>query len=133
MDERREILYWFRVSCVPYGGAPLVVREQWVGALLPVRQPRPVEGPESFLGVDVLDRRIVNAIQDGVAVDPGDALKALRRLDRHEAAQWWGQLLEARRPRVASLLFRRHEGDLLPDRMARMLHPDLETWDYDVT
>ena len=128
MDAGRDILYWFRVRSLPEGGAPLEIRQQWLGLLLPIRQPRPVEGPESYIGTDVMDRRVLRQIADGVAVEPADALKVLRLCERADAADWWEALL-ARRPAVASLVFRRHEGDLLPSRMAYLLHPELESFD----
>src|SRR5262245_54906710 len=127
-----EILYWFRVTRVPDGGAPLQVREQWVGTMLPVRRPRPVEGPEPHLGTDVRDRSIVQLVSDGVLIEPADALKALRWVGRSDVVAWWTDLL-ASRPLVSSFLFRRQEGDLLPARMAYMLDPRLEYFDSDET
>ena len=120
-----DIVYWFRPKTTPTGGAPLAVRECWVGVPLPVRRPRPVEGPERFVGRDVLDRRIVRPIEDGVAVDPQDAIKALEHFGHDDAAGWWRELLR-RRPATESFVFRRDEGELLPPRLALMLHPELE-------
>ena len=119
------IVYWFRPNTTPTGGAPLRIREFWVGVPLPVRKPRPIEGPERFLGRDVLDRRIVRPVDDGVAVVPRDAIRVLEHFGKLEAAQWWRDLLR-RRPAVESLVFRRSEGELLPPRLALMLHPELE-------
>ena len=126
----REILYWFRVTQVPAGGAPLAVREQWLGTMLPVRRPRPVEGPESYLGTDVCDRTIMRPIADGVSIEPDDALRALRWFERSDVVAWWSDLLTSR-PSISSLVFRRHEGDLLPARMAYLLDPDLQDFDAD--
>ena len=120
-----EIVYWFRPKTTPTGGAPLEIRTCWVGVPLPVRRPRPVEGPERFVGRDVIDRRIVRPIDDGIAVDPRDAIKALEHFGHDEAARWWRDLLR-RRPATESLVFRRKEGELLPPRLALMLHPELE-------
>lgn len=128
MSEKAEILYWFRIRTTPVGGAPEKVRAQWVGTLLPVRRPVPVEGPESYVGRDVMDRRVVTPIADGVAVDPDDALKALRLFDRHAVGAWWNDLL-ARRPLTTGFVFRRCEGELIPPRMALMLHPELDDFD----
>lgn len=122
-----EIVYWFVPSQVPVGGAPLAIRARWVGVPLPVRRPRPVEGPERHIGTDVVDRRL-HPIDDGVVVEPADALRALRRTGAEEAAAWWEQLF-ARRPLSRGLVFRRAEGELLPHRLALMLHPDLEDWE----
>lgn len=120
-----QIVYWFRPNTTPSGGAPIEIRECWVGVPLPVRRPRPIEGPERFVARDVLDRRIVKPIDDGIAVAPQDAIKALEHVGHHDAALWWSQLLHER-PDVASFVFRRDEGELLPPRLALMLHPDLE-------
>ena len=125
------VLFWFRVTAVPSGGAPPEIRCQWVGVPLPVRRPRPVEGPQPHLGRDVVDRRIRRAISDGVVVEPPDALAALRLFDRSDAAAWWQAHL-ALRPLANGLVFRRHEGEFLPTRLAHMLHPELDDFAYDV-
>src|SRR6478752_1667261 len=88
----RGIVYWFRLTTTPVGGAPLDIRRRWIGVPLPVRRPRPVEGPESYLGLDVTDRRVERPITDGVAVDPVDAVAALRFFGELEAACWWEDL-----------------------------------------
>jgi hypothetical protein len=121
---RSPILFWFRLRTVPIGGAPGEIRSQWVGIPLPVRRPRPVEGPQAHVGRDVVDRSIVRPIADGVVVEPSDAVAALRFFGRDEAASWWQQHL-ARRPMLTGLVFRRHEGEFLPPRLALMLHPEL--------
>src|SRR5262249_45626769 len=72
------IVYWFRPTTVPVGGAPLDIRQRWIGVPLPVRRPRPVEGPESYVGRDVVDRQIQREIPDGVRIDINDATAALR-------------------------------------------------------
>jgi len=123
-----EILYWFRVTTTPAGGAPEKVRAQWVGTVLPVRRPPPIEGPDLHVGHDVMNRRVVNLIPDGVQVERDDALKALRFFGRHAVAAWWNDLFTTR-PLAHSLVFRRDEGELLPVRMALMLHPELQGFD----
>jgi len=120
-----DVVYWFRLTSVPVGGAPLDIRQRWIGVPLPVRRPRPIEGPESYLGRDVVDRRIERPIPDGVSVDVGDAMAALRFFGEAEAADWWEDFLR-RRPMTSALVFRRSEGDLMPPRLALLLHPELE-------
>jgi hypothetical protein len=120
----RGIVYWFRLTTVPSGGAPLDIRRRWIGVPLPVRRPRPVEGPESYLGRDVTDRRVERPIADGVAVDPVDAVAALQFFGETEAAGWWEDFVR-RRPLAWALVFRRCEGDLMPPSLARLLHPEL--------
>lgn len=119
------IAYWFRPTTVPMGGAPLYIRQAWIGVPLPVRHPRPVEGPEAYVGRDVIDRRIERPIPDGVWVDLHDAAATLRFFGEEEAAAWWEDL-KRRRPMTAALVFRRHEGELMPPSLARLLHPELE-------
>jgi hypothetical protein len=126
-DGRGPVLFWFRVMAVPTGGAPVEIRRQWVGVPLPVRRPRPVEGPQPHLGRDVVDRRIQRAISDGVVVEPNDAVAALRLFDRPDAAAWW-EVQTASRPSTNGLVFRRHEGEFLPSRLAHMLHPELDNF-----
>ena len=123
--DERPIVYWFRVARVPVGGAPLAVRERWIDVVLPVRRPRPIEGPEQHVGHDVVDRRIVRRVPDGVPVEPKDALTALRFFGEDDAARWWEDLLR-QRPLTTALVFRRAEGELLPPSVARLLHPELE-------
>ncbi len=121
---RAPILFWFRLATVPIGGAPREIRLRWVGIPLPVRRPRPIEGPQFHVGRDVVDRSIVRPIADGIVVEPRDAVAALRFFGRDEAAIWWEQHL-TRRPMRTGLVFRRHEGEFLPPRLALMLHPEL--------
>ena len=124
-DRRAPVLFWFRVAVVPSGGAPLEIRREWVGVPLPVRRGRPVEGPQPHVGSDVVDRRIRRAVADGVVVESDDAVTALALFGRSDAAAWWEEHLAAQ-PHEQGLLFRRHEGEFLPSRLARMLHPELD-------
>jgi hypothetical protein len=121
--DREPIVYWFQVTSTPAGGAPEEVREAWVGVLLPVRRPRPVEGPEAHVARDVRDRQ-VKLIKDGVAVAPDDAVKSLRLFGRADAAQWWETYFVQHTSTVA-LAFRTVEGRLLPPSYALMRFPEL--------
>ncbi len=121
------IVYWFLITTTPTGGAPEAVREAWVGIPLPVRRPRAVEGPEPHVARDVRDRR-VTFITDGVAVEPADAVKALRLFGRGDAAAWWESHVE-RHPMTVALVFRTSEGRLLPPSYASMRFPELEDFD----
>ena len=105
-------MYWFLVTSMPAGGAPENIRKDWEGVVLPVRRPRPVEGPEPHFGRHVATRQ-PTFISDGVAVATSDALRALRLFGRREAAAWWEEFL-ATRPATTALVFRTWEGRLLP-------------------
>ena len=120
-------MYWFLVTTTPAGGAPLHVRDGWVGVPLPVRHPRPMESPEPHVARDINNREI-RFIDDGVAVDPHDAIRALRLFGRDDAADWWKAHLELR-PATTALAFRTHEGRLLPASYASMRFPELEDFD----
>lgn len=124
---RPPIRYWFMVTETPQGGAPEAIRRGWVGVALPVREPRPVEGPETYVGRDLASREM-RWIDDGVAVDPSDAIAALRLFERAEAADWWAAYVPTN-PLLKSLVFRTGEGRLLPVDYALRLHPELADFD----
>ena len=115
-----EIIAWFQITAMPAGGAPEAVRAQWIGVPLPVRRPRPVEGPDAHLARDVADRSL-KVIPDGVVVEMHDAITMLRLHGREEAADWW----QAQNLRAA-LVFRTFEGRLLPPSLAARLFPEVE-------
>lgn len=122
---RGEILYWFEVLAVPEGGAPREIRAQWVGVPLPVRQPRPMEGPDPRFGRDVHDIRRRTVIPDGVVVEFEDALRALRLFGRDAAADWWAAWARST-GRSAALVFRTREGRLVPHGYVERRYPEVE-------
>lgn len=122
---RRPIRYWFIVSGTPQGGAPVEIRAQWDGVVLPVRDARRVEGPSPFVGREVGNREVQHVIDDGVAVRTDDAVRALQLFDRAAAARWW-QAYVAANPRTHKLVFRTHEGQLVPPGYALARFPELE-------
>jgi hypothetical protein len=122
------ILYWFIVSITPQGGAPEEVRAQWNGVALPVRRPRPIEGPSSFRGRRIGAPEELLQIDDGVPVYLADALTALRHFDRELARSWWRDWFD-RNPHRRSLVFRIHEGTLLPVGFAVVRYPELADFD----
>jgi len=95
-----------------------------VGLPLPVRRPRPIEGPDARIGRDVADRSIVRMIPDGVVVETVDAQRILRLYGRDEAAEWW----ETRAP-GPGLVFRIDEGRLLPPSLAVRLFPEIDDYE----
>jgi hypothetical protein len=80
LDELQPILATFTIQEVPAGPAPLEIREQWVGVVLPVRQLR-------------------RAQSGAVAISPFEATLALRAAGKHEASDWWYRILM---PRVSN-------------------------------
>lgn len=122
-----DIVYWFLVSSTPAGGAPEAIRAQWVGVVLPVRRPRPAEGPEPHVGRHIATRE-TTLISDGVAVATTDAVRSLRLFGRGEAAAWWEDFFETR-PSTTALVFRAWEGRLLPPSYAALRFPELEDFE----
>jgi hypothetical protein len=120
-----DVLYWFEVTSVPEGGAPQEIRAEWVGVPLPVRRPRPVEGPDLKIGRDVQDLNRRKLIADGVVVEIADALSTLRLFGRETAADWWDRWSQSG-PRAAALVFRTWEGRLLPSGYVGLLFPELD-------
>jgi hypothetical protein len=128
MAKRREILYWFRITQVPRGGAPVEVRAQWVDVALPVRDPRPREGPLPLIGRDIMNRDRRELIGDAVPVRVDDALAALRLFGRDEARGWWQGFAVSHR-RTHKLAFRRDEGELMPVSYALAVMPELAAFE----
>lgn len=112
----------------PRGGAPEGIRAQWDGVVLPVREPRRVEAPSPFVGREVGNREVQHVIDDGVPVYTDDAVRALQLFGRAEAAAWW-QACVAANPRTRKLVFRTHEGHLVPPGYALARFPELEPFD----
>lgn len=128
MTRRRPIRYWFIVRGTPRGGAPEGIRAQWDGVVLPVREPRRVEAPSPFVGREVGNREVQHVIDDGVPVRTDDAVRALQLFGRAEAAAWW-QAYVAANPRTRQLVFRTHEGHLVPPAYALARFPELTQFD----
>lgn len=120
-------MYWFLVMSTPDGGAPEAIREDWVGVVLPVRRPRPAEGPEPHVGRHVATRQ-TSLIADGVAVATRDAVRSLRLFGRGEAAAWWEDYFVTR-PATTALVFRTWEGRLLPPSYVALRFPELESFE----
>ena len=125
-SSRPPIHYWFEITTTPLGGAPLDVRGQWIGVVLPVRRPRPAEGPEPWIGQEIDTYEIV-AVDDGVVVESADAIRCLELFGRSDAATWWLELV--RRHPAPALGFRWNEGRWLPSDLVYAQHPFLEGFD----
>ena len=113
------VIAWFHVLQVPAGGAPEEIRAAWVDLPLPVRRSRPSEGPTAHYARDVRtwERKLV---VDGVPVEAADVQRILRMYDRDAAADWWAATSPGK-----ALVFRRHEGRLMPTSLAVRLWPEL--------
>ncbi len=105
-----------------------LARAQWNGVALPVRRPRPIEGPSSFRGRRIGAPEELLQIDDGVPVYLADALTALRHFDRELARSWWRDWFD-RNPHRHSLVFRIHEGTLIPVGFAVVRYPELADFD----
>ena len=121
------ILYWFLVTTTPVGGAPEAIRLQWQGVALPVRVPRPIEGPSSHVGIEIESRQR-RPIDDGVVILVDDALRSLRHFGRVPALAWWSEWFRTHPP-LYHLVFRTHEGRLVPPSLAAALVPEIESFE----
>lgn len=125
------IFGWFIPRVIPYGGAPESIKQQWLDVPLPFRY-QLLEAPELHIGSSVTDPTYLTVYEDGITIAGLDAVKALRIFDRDNAAEWWEANYvtpNLERLGVCDLLFNKKEGEILPDRLARMLMPGIETFD----
>ena len=127
-DAKSRIYYWFVVTGTPQGGAPVEVRAQWDGVALPVREPRPMEGPTPFRGREIGNLLVRHQIDDGVPVHGDDAVQALRLFGRTAASTWWRECLDSN-AMSDRLVFRSYEGRMIPPGRAVALFPELEDFD----
>jgi hypothetical protein len=100
-----------KIISVPPGGAPLDIREQWVGLALPL-----IEGelpPGVLRGVtgDKPNPRSMN----GWPVETEKAIQALRDKDLEEAAEWWEKWYLETRGTGHTLMFARDCGELVDE------------------
>jgi hypothetical protein len=124
----RQIYYWFVLLGTPQGGAPIEVRAQWDGVAVPVREPRPVEGPTPFRSRQVGSPQVRRQIEDGVPVRSEDAVRALYLFGRPAACAWWQRYFDAG-PTNSRLVFRSYEGRLVPPSYALAMYPELTDFD----
>lgn len=121
-----KIQYWFVIRDIPAGGAPEDVKQQWVNIPLPCRRPH-AEAPEVHFGTEVgRGFGSVRVIEDGVAIEADDAIKALRLFGRESAATWWETYYGRN---GSALVFRAYEGEIIPPDYAERLLPGLEDFD----
>ena len=115
----------FTVTQVPRGGAPREIREDWVGAALPVRKLHAARLFHGYIGrrwFPVPEDRAVDAITGekpewpvwgNVEIRGYDAIDSLRELGRISAADYWEPYADA------MLGFQMSEGNLGPLRLNR--------------
>lgn len=132
IENRPEIKLWFFIQSLPEGQAPLLVRQQWLGIPLPLRYDRPFESPTPREAGGLLQPLPLSVIPDAVEVESYDCVKALRLFEREDAANWWVEYYENKGLPIldATLLFRRQEGQFVPPKLAHLLLPGLERFDY---
>ncbi len=97
----------FTVTTVPEGGAPFDIRQDWVGARLPLRKLHAVRLLHGYIGrrfYPVPEDKAVDAITGeqlawpvwgNVEIRGYDAVDSLRDLGRVAAADFWEQYKEA--------------------------------------
>jgi len=115
------IQYWFILRT-----APDEIKQQWVDVPLPCRRPF-IEGHEPHIGQDVgMGFETLKLIEDGVAIEADDAIRALMLFERHDAASWWDDYCGGM---GATLVFRANEGQALPVSAAERILPGLSDFD----
>lgn len=86
-----------RITSVPAGGAPLKIRKQWVGMVLPVDLVVPEEVSVFLVGdIDGITGQPYSADDlnlTGYSVLKSEAINALREAGRVEAADYWQALV----------------------------------------
>lgn len=100
------VLAEFTLDQAPQGGAPIEIREQWIGITLPVRERNLAR--LAFGSIKYFDYLTFNTTQndDPVSIAGIEAVDALVVAERFEAADFW-------LPYQAGLFtFRGHEGEL---------------------
>ena len=115
---------WFVPRVVPYGTAPEYIKEQWVDVPLPVRSLGDTESPNITFGHD-LGSIFSVVVREGVTVNAGDAIKALRLFDREEAADFWADYLHPSQ----ELNFGVDEGQVYPASDIQRILPGIELFD----
>ena len=74
-----------KITSMPPGGAPVAIREQWIGVEMPLEQ-----GPsEPGILRSVTGGKPNPKSYGGFPVKTEDAIQALREQGREEAAEWW--------------------------------------------
>lgn len=104
-----EVGAYFTITEIPAGGAPLVIKEQWVGLTLPVRI---ANVGRQALGYEVRVYDIITKqVRENNEPVPVTGLEALHVLDsagKQEAVDFWLPY------GLALFTFRAHEGLLAP-------------------
>ncbi len=109
--ELGEVVAIFTIEGVPRGGAPVAVKEAWVGVSLPVRSVNHETGmmPGREVAFDEITQRY-NEIDSPVRVYGLDAVMCLDNAGKNVAAQYWLDTGFV----FATLVFRADEGKLSP-------------------
>jgi hypothetical protein len=93
-----------RIIATPLGQAPLWVREQWVGLVIPL-----AEHTVSGIQMGVNGGRPEN--QGGYTVNTPEAIQQLRKKST-EASNWWEQSMHL--PSIPQLVFAQNVCELVP-------------------
>jgi hypothetical protein len=99
-----------RIIAVPPGEAPLEIREQWVGLILPLAGGEPCAWQMQTLGV--LTGELEEEETIGYAVDFDEALSALAEKSP-AAAKWWEENASHLFEENGVLVFHKHVCQLL--------------------
>lgn len=128
IEPKPAIRYWFFVRQLPYGRSPEEIRAGMVNIPMPVREPLPVEGPQSYVAGETDDLKDVHRVPDGVFVTWSDGAKSLRLFQRIVSAEWLEEF-QTQNPQSEGMVFDRAEGEIIPSDLAERLVPGLEDFD----
>lgn len=104
-----------KIIAMPPGGAPVSIREQWIGVEMPL---------EKFPGEPGILRSVTGGKPDpksfgGFPVKTEDAIQALREQGREEAAEWWESWFLSTGGSGKTLVFASACGELVEEPKAR--------------
>lgn len=108
-----------KITSVPPGGAPLHIKQQWVGLELPLE-----EISEPGIMRSVTGSKPNPKSYGGFPVKTEDAIQALRDQGREEAAEWWENWFLSTGRTGKTLVFAATCGELVTDDEAAGAQPE---------
>jgi hypothetical protein len=121
--ELEPIVHWFVPNTTPEGGAPDEVREQWMGVPLPVRESNATHSERELVDGYLIGHDVNRPLRAGnihlndpnemVAINLGDAIKALALAGKTDASGWWQHYADVKPPYTGErLMFKKAEGEI---------------------
>lgn len=127
-----DIKSWFVIREIPFGAAPVHIKDQWLHIPLPLRYDRVPEAADPCLASNIRMKGEpggIYVVSDAIHVRTLDAIRSLILFEQFEAAEFWNDWSLGTYGDYHTLTFRRHEGELIPPSLLRMLLPGIENFD----